>query len=141
MTKTPGKFLAALLLGAALCSSALAADSDAVQGKWKADKEINGQKVSATLEITKDQFVYRLKDATGETRLFAKGKIKLEQQGVFKTLTVLDIQGGTSEDNLQSVDDTRAFVYITGWKSLTMAGNFDRQRDNQEPDLTVYRKE
>jgi hypothetical protein len=141
MNKTPLKLLGTLLLGITLVSSALAAESDALQGKWKADKEMNGSKVSVSLEITKDQFVYVIKDGTGDTRLFVKGKFKLEQQGAFKTFTVQDMQGGASKDDLKPVDETRAFVYITGWKSLTLAANFDRQRDNEQPELTSYRKE
>ena len=141
MIKTHGEHLGVLLLVAALCSSAMATEENARQGRWKADKEINGQKVSMNIEITKDQFVFRMKNDADEVRLFAKGQIKVEKLGPFKTLTLQDIQGGASEDNLQVVDETRAFVYATGWKTLTLAGNFDRERENQEPDLTVYRKE
>lgn len=141
MIKTTLKLLQILLLGAALCSSALAADSDAVQGKWKADKEFDGQKATFNLEIKADTFNFEMKGSDGATRFILKGKIKLEKQGAFKTMTLHDIKGGESEADLNSMEDVRSFVYVTGWKSLTLAGNFDRERDNEEPNLTVYRKE
>jgi hypothetical protein len=31
-------------------------------------------------------------------------------------------------------------VYTTGWKSLILASNFDKDRDNEEPDITEYLK-
>ncbi len=135
------KFLAGLLLGATLCSSVFAADTDALQGKWKADKEIDGKKVTYNLEIKADQFSFELKGSDGESRFRAKGKVKLEKQGAFKTLTLLDIKGGQSADDLQSVDDTRVFVYVAESTTLTLAANFDRERGSEGPNLTVYRKQ
>jgi len=135
------KLLGVLLLSASLCSSAFAAETDALQGKWKADKEFDGRKATYHLEIKKDTFNFEMKGSDGETRFFLKGKVKLEKQGAFKTFTLHDIKGGEFEAELKEIEDTRAFVYITGWKSLTLAGNFDRERDNEEANITVYRKE
>jgi len=135
------RLLGGLLLGATLCSPAFAADTDALQGKWKADKEIDGKKVTYNLEIKADQFSFELKGSDGASRLHAKGKVKVEKLGAFKTLTLLDIKGGQTADDLQSVDDTRAFVYVAELTTLTLAANFDRERGSEGPNLTVYRKQ
>ncbi len=141
MNKMTITLVSALLMGAALSPSTLAADSDALQGKWKAEKEIEGQKVTFNLEIKEDTFQFELKGSDGEVRMFAKGKVKLEKLGPFNTLSVLDMEAGKSESELQPVDMTRSFVYAADSKTLTMASNFDRQRENQKPELTVYQKE
>ena len=141
MSKNPIKILSFLFLNLSLCLSIFAADTDELQGKWKGGREIDGNKVTFNLEIKKEDFRFELKDANGDTQMFVKGTIKVEKQGEFKTLLLRDMEGGQSENDIQSIDDTRSFVYVTGWKTLTLAGNFDRQRDNEEPTLTVYRKQ
>ena len=94
MMKTHVKLLSGLMLGAALCSTTLAADIDDLQGKWKADKELNGNKVTFHLEIKQDKFKFELKQSDGATGYVAKGKVKVEKHGPFKTLTLHDIEGG-----------------------------------------------
>ncbi len=79
---------------------------------------------------------------SGDAAAFhAKGKVKVEKQGPLKTLALSHIELGQYENELQSVDDTRTYVYVVGSGTLTMAGNFDRERENENPEITVYRKE
>ena len=141
MSKNSIKILSFLFLNLSLCLSIFAADADELQGKWKANREIDGNKVTFNLDIEKESFKFEIKDANGDIQMFVKGNIKVETQGEFKTLLLRDMEGGQSENDLQSIDDPRSFVYITGWKTLTLASNFDRQRDNEEAELTVYRKQ
>lgn len=141
MNRTFVHVVRALLLGFAISLSAHAADSDALQGKWKADKEINGEKATFNLELKQDKFTFELRGSDGEVRFVVKGNVKLEKQGPFKSITLSDIEGGQSMSDLQAISDVRSFVYVTGYRSLTLAGNFDRGRENEEANLTVYRKQ
>jgi hypothetical protein len=141
MIKASSQLLRIFLMAVALCGSAAAADIDALQGKWKADKEINGEKATFNLEIKQALFRFELKGSDGGVRLFLMGKIKLEKRGSFNTLTLHEVEAGRSESEVRPIEDTRSFVYVNGGGSLTLAGNFDRERANEEPNLTVYRKQ
>jgi len=141
MMNTLTKLFGALLLGVVLCSTALAAEIDAVQGKWKADQELNGQKVVFHLDVKGDKFRFEAKSSDGASLMIAKGKVKVEQNGPFKTLVLHGIEWGQNESDLQPVDDTRSYAYVSGWQSMTLAGNFDRERDNEKPSITIYRKD
>ncbi len=135
------KLLSALFMAAIFCATTMAAEIDAVQGKWKADQEMGDQKVTFHMEIKDDKFKFAIKGLDGETRFVAKGKVKVEKLGTFRTLALLDISWGQTEDELQPVDDTRTYVFVTGDRTMTLAGNFDRERDNEKANLTVYKKE
>jgi hypothetical protein len=94
MIKTMTRILSAMIL-AAVCMPAMTVGAqNAVQGKWKADKERDGEKFTYNMQIEKDAFRFQLKQSDGSIRFVAKGKVKLEKQGVFKTLTLHDIQAG-----------------------------------------------
>ena len=133
--------LGSALLAAALTAGSLqAAEIDAIVGKWSADREINGQKVRFVLQIRTNAFEFEIQDTSGVPQFFAKGKARAEKAGAVRTLTLTDIEGGQDKNDLQSVGDDRTLVYITGYQTLTVASNFDRERDNDPATVTVYRK-
>ena len=137
----PLRSLARILFALLLTSGLLrGAEMDALVGKWSADREMNGQKVRFVLQLRADSFEFELQDASGEPRYHAKGKAAVAKVGSIRTLSLTDIEGGQDKADLQPVDDDRTLVYITGYNTLTVASNFDRERDNDIPAVTVYRK-
>lgn len=134
------RWIAGLMAAVLLLGSAFADDLDRLEGKWTSEKKsAEGETVKTALEITKGKFTYRLMDASGGLRIFAKGTVKIEKHGPFNVLRFTDIQGGTNETELQEVGDDRVNPYQLGYNTLTMAGNFDRERD-EAPSVDVFKK-
>ena len=117
-----------------------AANSE-IQGKWTLKKNSDRWgEITQTVEFKDTSFTYRVQSKQGDTILFAKGKVKLEKLGSFKVMKLTDIVGGYSEDNLESTNDDRDLIYITGWNSLTVAMNFDRDRMDEKAEADTYTK-
>lgn len=123
-----------------ICNSTRAVELDDLQGKWKTERDIDGDQANFTLEIKDDQFRFQWKNSEGQMRLYAEGKVKVQDLGPFQSMTLYEIKAGDSPSDLEAVNDERAYVYVTGYKTLTMAGNFDKRRDNEQPSVIVYRK-
>ncbi len=132
-----------LAVAAAMWFTAPARADDLAQlaGKWSFQKtNSEGQAYTQSIEITKDKFVFKLLRSNAETAIYAEGKVKLEKSGPFNVVKFTDIQGGTSKDELQPIDDDRVSIYVLDDDKWTLAANFDKDRDDQKPSLDVYVK-
>ena len=117
------------------------ASASEIQGKWTLKKNSDRWgDITQTVEFKDAGFTYRVQSKQGDTLLFAKGKVKLEKLGSFKVMKLTDIEGGYSEDNLESTGDDRDIIYIAGWNSLTLALNFDRDRMDEKAEADTYTK-
>ena len=128
------------LLGTLSVLGQTAASSE-IQGKWTLKKNSDRWgEVTQTVEFKDTSFTYRVQSKQGDTILFAKGKVKLEKLGSFKVMKLTDIAGGYSEDSLEPTNDDRDIIYLTGWNSLTVAMNFDRERSDEKAEVDTYSK-
>lgn len=117
-----------------------ASDLEALSGKWTADrKDDQGRAFKQVLEIQQAKFTFRILSDQDDTVLYAKGEVKAESLGPFKSARFYNIQGGRNASNLQPVDDERSVIYLPGEKELTMAVNFDRER-SEPPTAIKYTK-
>jgi len=127
-----------------VASSAFGADSGALeklQGKWSGKRTgSDGQEVTQVLEIKGGKLTFQILNADKEVRLYATGNVKAEMQGPFKVLKITDIDGGRSTNDTQPVNDDRSTVYWLSGDTLTMASNFDKERENQGPRVEVYQR-
>lgn len=118
-----------------------AADLDALAGKWVAERDnARGQSFKQAIEIKQGKFTFKVLRENGETALYAEGDVKAERLGPFKVAKFSNIQGGSSASDLQSVDDDRTVFYTLDGNELTVAENFDKERD-QPPAVTKYTKQ
>jgi uncharacterized protein (TIGR03067 family) len=132
----------ALGLAAALCTPAYADDLEMMAGKWSAKKTNDeGKQYNQQLEIKKNKFTFQVKDADGDTRLYAEGEVKLDKTGPFKTISFTNIKAGQSSSDADPIDDTYTSIYKIGEDdTLLVVQNFDKERDGQKPSLDVYHK-
>lgn len=72
--------------------------------------------------------------------IYATGEAKTEKAGDLRILKLTDIKAGESENNIADIYDDRTIVYRTGYRTLTLATNFESYRD-EEPSLDVYKKQ
>jgi hypothetical protein len=125
-------------------STAFGADSAALeklQGKWSGKRTAgDGQEVTQVLEIKGGKLTFQILNADKEIRLYATGNVKAEMQGPFRVLKITDIDGGRSANDTQPVNDDRSTVYWLSGDTLTLASNFDKERENQGPRLEVYQR-
>lgn len=127
-----------LALFVGLASPAKADDLETLSGKWslKGTNE-NGETYTATVEFTKNKFIFRMEDSDKKTFLYAKGEVKLDKCSELKTITFFNIEGGQSADDLSAVDDDRHMTYVLDGDSLTLSVNFDRYRE-KGPRIDIY---
>ena len=140
-TRTQAIITIGLFMAAAL--SAISGENppslEPLQGKWSVTKtNQNGNRYSQLIEIKKDQLTFRIVGEDERVRLFAKGTVKAEKAGPFDALTLSHIRGGSSEEELEPVDDARASVYALRDGKLFLAVSFDRERDNEKPSIDTY---
>jgi hypothetical protein len=136
------KVLLMVAAGLAGASNAVGADSAALeklQGKWSG-KGTGGDGREVTLEIKGGKLTFQILNADKEVRLYATGNVKAEMQGPFRVLKITDIDGGRSATETQPVNDDRSTVYWLSGDTLTLASNFDKERDNQGPRVEVYQR-
>ena len=134
--------LLTLALATAITATVAAADTDLdkVQGKWETKKTSeDGQKVTQTIEMKKDKMLFKILDSSGGTIFAATADVKPEKAGAFKTFTISNIKAGSDEDSLESADETRAYVYMLGYQTLTIVSNIDEERE-RPPVIDVYNK-
>ncbi|MSU63654.1 MAG: hypothetical protein EXS31_14855 [Pedosphaera sp.] len=118
----------------------MADDLERLAGKWTTGrKNSEGEIVRTSIEISKDKFKYWRMDAGGSLRLYAEGTVKIEKHGAFQAVRFGNIKGGASETELSDVDDDRLNIYQLGYDTLTLASNFDRERQ-EPPRVDVYKK-
>ena len=130
------------VVGLAASGAAWAQSFSDIQGKWTLKKKSSRfGDVTQTVEFKDNAFTYKITGKDGDTVLYAKGKAKVEKLGPFSTVKLTDIEGGTSESNLQAAGDDRTVIYTTGWNTLTVAVNFDRSRDGEDAESDTYNKE
>lgn len=120
--------------------TARADDWDKFNGKWTTKKSNDeGRSWTQVIEIDKGKFKFRILSSNGDVRLYAEGDVKLEKHGPFNALKFYNIKGGESADSLETVDDDRMVIYQLGYDTLTIAENFDRERQNP-PSVDKYAK-
>jgi hypothetical protein len=128
----------------AVASVVWAADSsalDKLQGKWSGKRTVSdGQEVTQVIEFKGSKLTFQLLNADKEVRLFATGQVKAEMQGPFRVLKMTDIEAGGSASETQPVNDDRSTVYWLSGDTLTLASNFDKERENQNPRVEVYQR-
>lgn len=135
------KILCLSLCLALLCTSQIARadDLESLSGKWSV-KKVNdqGQKITQTIEVKKDKFVFQILGEDDTVTLYAEGDLKLEKLGPFSSARFFHIRGGSSASSLDDVDDVYVSVYVLDGGTWTLATNFDKQRDGQKPTVDVY---
>jgi hypothetical protein len=135
--------IATVFMLLALASNSIAAESAdlaKLQGKWSTKRTgSDGQESSFTLEIKGEKLTFEaFRDK--ELRFVAKGNIKAEMQGPFHVMKITQIEAGGSASDLQPVNDDRSSVYFLQDDALSLASNFDKERDNEKPRLEVYQR-
>lgn len=133
--------LALALICLALTAQTVRADEwDKLNGKWTAKKtNEDGRSWTQVIEIDKGKFKFRILSSSGEVRLYAEGDLKLEKHGPFNALKFHNIKGGESPADLSPVDDDRTVIYQLGYDTLTVAVDFDRERESP-PSADKYTK-
>ncbi len=120
---------------------AWADDTEALAGKWSTTKTgAGGEKVTQTLEVKKDKFVFEVQNADAQVVIHAEGELKLEKLGPFKVAKFVHIRAGASSSDLNDVDDEYVSVYTLRDDNWIMASNFDKEREGQAPSTDIYRK-
>ena len=141
MMKTILKYSILITLTTLLTLTTQAADLDRLAGKWVVEKtNDDGQKLKQIIEITGDKFKFWIQTPEGQTMIYATGEAKTEKAGDLRILKLTDIKAGESENNIADIYDDRTIVYRTGYRTLTLATNFESYRD-EEPSLDVYKKQ
>ena len=115
-------------------------DAEALTGKWSLKRANDqGQTSTRLLEIKKNKFTFSMMGSDDKVVLYAEGDVKLEKLGPFNGIKFVNIKAGPSASETQPVDEERASIYQLGGDTLTVASNFDAER-NQKPSLDVYTK-
>ena len=123
-------------------TSALGATKGDLDGKWRAKaKSDYGETQIRLLNIKGDQFTYEVQNENGDTAIFAKGKVKYNQCAPFKTIKFTDVQGGTSKDSLEPVNDEFVAVYFKSYRSFYLAMGYDTWHENGGPESVLFRQQ
>ena len=112
---------------------------DKFNGKWTAKKSNDERSWTQVIEINKGKFKFRMLSTAGEVRLYAEGDVKLEKHGPFNALKFHNMKAGESADNIESVDEERTVIYQLGSDTLTVAADFDKERETP-PSVDKYTK-
>jgi hypothetical protein len=128
----------------AFASNSIAAESPdlaKLQGKWSTKRTgSDGQESSFTMEIKGEKLTFQAFRGDNELRFVAKGNVKAEMQGPFHVMKITQIEAGGSASDLQPVNDDRSSVYFLKDDTLTLASNFDKERENEKPRVEVYQR-
>jgi len=120
--------------------TALADDLAKLEGKWSLKKtNAEGQSITQSIEITTNTFKFKIIRGD-QTTIYAEGQVKLEKSGPFNVVKFTDIKAGSSESDLDEINDDHVSIYVLGDDSWTLAANFDKDRDDQKPSLDRYTK-
>ena len=130
----------ALVCLAATATPTRADEWEKLNGKWTAKKSSDdGRSWTQVIEIDKGKFKFRILSSSGDVRIYAEGDVKIEKYGPFNALKFYNIKGGESVDFLDPVDDDRTVIYQLGYDTLTVAEDFDKERENP-PSAGKYTK-
>jgi hypothetical protein len=124
-----------LFLGISWC--AIANDLNAIQGKWSVKKPEDN--TTQTLEFKKDKWTFKIL-ADSDVRFVAAGDVEVKKTGGFNVMRLHKMKYGSSESDLDPVDDERNIVFFLHEGQLYVASNFDRDRDNEKPNVDAYSK-
>ena len=120
--------------------TALADDLAKLEGKWSLKKtNAEGQSITQSIEITTNTFKFKIIRGD-QTTIYAEGQVKLEKSGPFNVVKFTDIKAGSSESDLDEINDDHVSIYVLGDDSWTLAANFDKDRGDQKPSLDRYLK-
>jgi len=134
------RFIAVAAILAWFTVSTLADDLAQLEGKWSLKKtNAEGQNITQTLEIKTNTFKFRIIRGD-ETTIYAEGKLILEKSGPFNVVKFTDIKAGSSESDLDDINDDHLSIYVLADEAWTMAANFDKDREDQKPSLDRYTK-
>jgi hypothetical protein len=92
------------------------------------------------MEIKGEKLTFQAFRGDNELRFVAKGNVKSEMQGPFHVMKITQIEAGGSASDLQPVNDDRSSVYFLKDGALTLASNFDKERENEKPRVEVYQR-
>lgn len=129
-----------ILLMAFSAVTSFADDLETLSGKWmlkRANDE--GQIYSRVLEINNDKFIFRILNNDGNGVFYAVGNVQLQKLGPFNSIKFMNMEIGESVANTQAFDEDRVSIYQLAGDTLTLASDFDAQRE-QKPSLDVYQK-
>lgn len=128
-----------LLFAGAAFAAESAPTLDSLQGKWSTVRtNQQGEKFTQAIEFKRDKLTFQLRSENNEVRFVAKGNITLEKMGPFNVFHLTEMEAGRSMDELQFVDDPRAYVFSLRDDKLSIASGFDRQRKNEPPRADIY---
>jgi hypothetical protein len=140
----PIKSLIVVAAALVLASHGFSAESSALaklQGKWSTKRTAgDGQEVTAIIEIKGEKLIYQMVNSDKEVRFFAKGDVKAEKLGPFNVLKLTALEAGGSANDTRAIDDDRQTIYVLNEGTLTLASNFDKERENQKPSVEVYKR-
>jgi hypothetical protein len=112
-----------------------------LQGKWSGKRtNSEGREATATIEIKGEKLTFQIFNADQELRLIARGNVKAEMHGPFNVLKITNIEGGRSASEMDPTNDDRTTVYFLKDDTLTLASNFDKDRENERPRLETYQR-
>ena len=104
MNRTLATLAAAFGFATLITISVRADELEALSGKWVAERtDSQGRAAKQVLEIKKDKFIFKVLQNGDQIALYAKGDVKAEPLGPFKTARFFNIQGGRSDFDLQPV--------------------------------------
>ena len=81
--------------------------------------------------------LFKIVDTSGSTVFAATADVKPQKSGAFKTFTISNIKAGQNEDSLEPAEGERAYVYLMGYKTLTIVSYIDEERE-RPPTIDVY---
>jgi hypothetical protein len=76
--------------------------------------------------------------ADDQLRIFAKGNVRVEKLGPFSVLRITELQAGRSAEEAQAIEDDLSTIYVQREDTLTLASNFDKERERQKPEAVAY---
>jgi hypothetical protein len=136
----------ALVIGGfvVLAGNAFSAESPALarlQGKWSGTRTAaDGQTGTATIEIKGNKLIFQMLNADKEVQLFARGDVKVESVSGFSVLRITGIEAGRSSTDTKAADDDRSTIFVLRGDTLTLASNFDKERESEKPRLETYER-
>jgi hypothetical protein len=112
-----------------------------LQGKWTTHrKNSQGDTVKQTIEIKKSKLTFTIFGAGDEPRFIAEADLELKKAGPFHSMRLNNLRAGDSASNLNDVSDDYQLIYILTTDGLSVASNFDKERDNRKPTVDTYTK-
>jgi len=142
MCKSPLRLVIALAVAFALTLTSVRADDlTDLAGKWSMKRKMDdGQSVTQQIVFKESKFTFRMLTEGGSTLLHAEGVVKTATAGGIKVLSLTDIKAGTSDSDLNPVDEQFSAPFRLSGTTLYLASGLDRERE-ESPRLDVYKKE